>query len=256
MYDINKLLPREQFETLVKLLPTPRQCRFGRRRCQKEALISGILQVLSLGIPWNKLYPCGCSSSSCYRYFREAQRRGILKLIFRTLAATNTDVRECAVDTDSATSFRFRHGAAWDGRHKKISTKISLLTDKFGLPADVLFGSGRCHDGSFLEEHVKNTNGRRKYILNLDKIYVSLEMRRKARRSGTYVNMKTRVGDYTCKRGPKFQLKDDKYRVRFLIEKTFAWIENFKRCRYRVDYLLSSFKAFVYLALIIILIRA
>jgi transposase len=255
MHHLNKLLPDDQFEKLTELLPTPRQKRFGRKRCQKEALISGILQVLILGIPWNRLYPCGCSASSCYRYFRELQRRGVFKLIFRTLSIEKTCIRQSAIDTDSTRSFHFRYGTAWDGRHKQLSTKISLLTDQQGLPADVLFGPGNVHDKSFVEEHFKNTSGRRIEILNLDKIYVSLDLRRTMRRHGTYVNMRTRERDYTRKRGPKFQLKEDQYRVRFLIEKAFAWLENFKRCKYRVEYLLSSFKAFVYLALIIILIR-
>ena len=255
MYDTNKLLPQEQFEKLLKLLPAPRQRIRGRKRCQKRALVSGILQVLVLGIPWNKLYPCGCSASSCYRYFRELQRRAKLKLILNNLSREKTDIREAAIDTDSTRSFRFRYCTAWDGRHKKPATKISLLSDRNGLPADVLFGDGKTHDRSFVDQHFKNTRGRRIQVLNLDKIYVSLDMRREMRWHGTYVNMKTRRGDYTRKRGPKFQLKEDQYRVRFLIEKAFAWLENFKRCKYRVEYLLSSFKAFVYLALIIILIR-
>jgi transposase len=255
VYDINKLLPQEQFEELLQRLPTPRQKSRGRKRCQKEALVSGILQVLILGIPWNRLYPCGCSASSCYRYFRELQRRGVLKLIFRTLSVEKTRIRQSAIDTDSTRSFNFRYGTAWDGRHKQLSTKVSLLSDGKGLPADVLFGPGNVHDKSFVEKHLKNTSGRRIEILNLDKIYVSLDLRRTMRRHGTYVNMKTRVGDYTRKRGPKFRLKEMEYRARFLIEKAFAWLENFKHCKYRVDYLLSSFKAFVYLALIIILIR-
>jgi len=81
-------------------------------------------------------------------------------------------------------------------------------------------------------------------------------MRRNLRTKGIKVNMRMRSQDYRRKRGPKFQLNDQQYRVRFLIEKTFAWMENFKRCKYRVDYRLSSYKAFVYLALLIVLIRS
>jgi transposase len=255
MYPVEKLVPPEQFELLISLLPEIRQKQRGRKRCKKEALLNGILQVLRLGVPWQKIYPCGASGSSCFRYFREVQRRGLLKKFFKKLAKKKTDIIECAMDTDSTLSFRFRRGADWDGRHKRVVTKISLLTDKNGLPADVLFGSGRKHDGSFVDEHFENTSGRRKKVLNLDKIYVSLDRRRQMRKRGTYINMKTRKGDYKHKRGPRFKLNMNKYEVRFLIEKVFAWIENFKRCKYRVDYKLSSFKAFVYLALIIILIR-
>jgi len=255
MYDITRIMKPSHFEVLLSLLPTPKQKKYGRKRCKKRSLIVGILQVLKLGVGWNDIHDCGVSDSSCYRYFKEIQRRGLLKNIFKLLSLEKTNVTECAADTNSITSFRFRHGVGYDGRHKKHATKISLLTDKNGLPIDVSFGKGNRHDGSFLSDHLKNTRYRRKKIINLDKIYASLELRRNLRRSGTFVNMKTRANDYIRKIGPKFRLKEDKYKVRFLIEKTFSWIENFKRCKYRIDYLLSSYKAFIYLALIIILIR-
>ncbi len=255
MYDVTRLIPGEQFDKLTKRLPTLRQKRLGRKKCSKKALITGILEVLVLGIPWNKIFDCGCSPTSCYRYFKELQRRGIFKLQLRELSSQKTDITICSIDTDSSTSFRFRYGSSWDGRLHKPATKVSLLSDIQGLPADVVLGTGRKADRDFVSKHFKNTSGRRKRILNLDKIYVSVDMRREMRNHGTYVNMKTRKGDYIRKRGPKFQLKGPEYRSRFLIEKTFAWMENFKRCKYRVDYLMSSYRAFVYLALIIILIR-
>lgn len=255
MYDINKLIKPHVFKELLSLLPNPKQKRKGRKRCNKENLVSGIIQVLVLSVPWKKMYPCGASSSSCHRYFKELQRRGRFKNIFKQLSDKKTDITECAVDTNSTTSFRFKRGRGWDGKHKKNSTKISLLTDIKGLPVDVEIDKGNIHDKTFLYKHIKNTRGKRKKILNLDKVYVSKDLRRQMRRSGTYVNMETRKNDYIRKKGPKFKLKKDKYKLRFLVERAFAWIENFKRCKYRIDFTISSFRAWVYLALIIILIR-
>lgn len=255
MYDITKLVPQKIIDELLVMLPTPRQKRYGRKRCSKRALLSGILQVLVNDVPWNKIAECGCSYSSCYRYFRELQRRKFLKLIFEMLVEEKTDIVECAADTDSTTSYRFRRGVGYDGRHKKHATKISLLSDKNGLPADVEFGAGNIHDKTFLYEHLKNTKGKRKRDLNLDKVYVSLELRRSMRRKGCHVNMKMRAGDYTRKRGPKFRLDEEKYQVRFLVEKCFAWLENFRRVRIRREYKLAMFKGFVFLALIVILLR-
>ena len=133
MYEVTKLLPKDQFDVLVKRLPTPRWKGIGRKRCEKEALITGILQVLVLGIGWNKIFDCGVSPSSCCRYFRELQRRGVFKKEFKRLVNAKTDISECAIDTDSTRSFRFKYCTAWDGKHKQISTKISLFTDIKGL---------------------------------------------------------------------------------------------------------------------------
>lgn len=255
MYDTTKLIPQEQFDELLRILPTPKQRRRGRPRVRKEALLNGILQVLVNDVPWNKIADCGCSYSSCYRYFKELQRRGILKNEFRRISEAKTNITECAADTDSTTSFRFERGSGWDGRYKKMATKISLLSDKNGLPADVEIGKGNTHDKTLLYEHLRNVEGMRISELNLDKIYVSLKLRRRMKQRGGHINMKMRDGDYIRKRGPKFRFYKDKYKVRFLCEKCFAWLENFRRLRLRREYHLAMFKAFVYLALIIILIR-
>src|SRR3989344_8763759 len=164
MYDITKLIPQKQFELLTQLLPTPHQKKEGRRRCSKESLLNGILQVLINGVAWSKIAECGSSPVSCWRYFQELQRRGKLKFIYEAYANAKTDIIEGAIDTTTATSFRFKHMTGWDGKHKKIGTKISLFTDKSGLPADVSFGKGSKHDIRFLPAHLRKTAGRRKEI--------------------------------------------------------------------------------------------
>lgn len=102
---------------------------------------------------------------------------------------------------------------------------------------------------------MKNTVGMRKKTLNLDMHYMSAVLRRELRQKGIRVNMKVRDQDYRRKRGPKFRFDRTIYNLRFLVERLNGWLKNFKRVRLRRDYHMASFKAFVYLALIIILIR-
>lgn len=253
---VNKLIKPWIFEELLRLLPSPKQKRLGRRRCSQEALLWGILQVLRLGIPWGQINDCDCSPTSCWRYFREIQRRGKLQLIYELLSREKTDISQGAIDSTTVTSFRFRQLTGWDGKHRKVGTKISLFTDVRGLPADVSFGKGSKHDLRFVPDHLQKTVGTRKETLNLDKGYTSLELRRNLNNSGTFINMEMRRGDYTAKRGPKFRFDREKYKVRFLVERTMAWLKAFWRLRIRRDYRVSMFKAFTYLALIIILIRS
>lgn len=255
MYDHTKLVKESVWDALLVVLPTSKQKHFGRKRLSKQALLNGILQVLVNGVVWNRIAGCGASGISCWRYLQEIQRRGKLKLIYELLAREKTDISEGAIDTTTAASFRFKRLTGWDGKHKKIGIKISLFTDKEGLPADVDFGKGSKHDGGFVPGHLQKTAGRRKRILNLDKIYTSLALRRKLRSSGTKVNMETRSRDYIRKRGPKFSFDKEKYTVRFLVERLNAWLKNFWRIRTRREYKPAMYKAFVYLALIIILLR-
>src|SRR3989304_8279438 len=212
MYDVTKLVSQKVFGKLSQVLPTPKKKKRGRSRINKNLLLNGILQVLVNGVAWRKIAACGCSYVSCWRYFQELQRRGKLKFIYEALARKKTDVVEGAIDTTTATSFRFTHMTGWDGKHKKIGTKISLFTDKKGLPADVDFGKGSKHDGRFVAEHLEKTAGRRKRVLNLDKIYASVDLRRHLRNKGTLVNMEIRQGDYIRKRGPKFRFDKEKYK--------------------------------------------
>lgn len=255
MYDSTKLLKKSHFNKLVKLLPTPRQKIRGRKRVKKEALINGILQVLVNGVAWEKIAECGCSYSSCYRYFKEIQRRGGLKLIYQILAWDKTDITNGAIDTTTVTSFAFSSMTGWNGHKKVVGTKVSLFTDENGLPADVGFGKGSTNDKVFLPNHIKNTVGKPKKTLNLDMLYMNLGFRREMRKRGIRVNMKCREQDFTRKKGPKFKLDYKKYQVRFLIERTNAWLKNFRRLRIRREYNVAMFKAFVYLALILILTR-
>lgn len=255
MYDSNKLLPESQLQRLVSLLPTPRQKRLGRKRVRKEALVSGILQVLVNGVAWGKIAWCGCSYVSCYRYFQELQRRGKLKHIYQAIARKITDLRTCAIDTTFVPSFEFQFLTGWSGQKRHRGTKISLLGDADGLPADVAFGKGSDNDKVFVFGHMKNSVGMVKKVLNLDMSYMSLSLRRAMRQKGIRVNMKVRAQDFKRKRGPKFTFDERIYVKRWILERTNAWIKNFRRIRLRREYHCAMFKAFVYLALLIILIR-
>ena len=256
MHEITKLLPREVFDDLVKILPCPRQKRYGRKRAEFEAILNGILQVLVNGVAWMKIADCGCSYVTCYRYFKELQRRGKLKFIFEVLSRQKTDVAECAIDTNSVSSFRFKKMTGRCGKHKKISTKVSLFTDINGLPVDIEIDKGGKDDRKFVKGHIRSGGYRRRIkVLNLDKGYTSANLRREMRKKGIHINMQTKKGDYTRKRGPKFQFHAEKYKVRFKVEKTFAWMENFRHIKLRREYKPAIYKAFIYLSLILILLR-
>lgn len=256
MYDYTKLIPQKVWNELLKQLPTSGQKRFGRKRCVKEALLNGILQVLVNGVAWGKIAFCGCSYTSCFRYFQELQRRGKLKLIHHLLAKEKTDIEDGAIDTTTVASFEFSHMTGWDGNNKTVGTKVSLFADANGLPADVAFGKGNTEDKDILPIHLENTVGMRKKVLDLDMKYMSLKLRRELRRKGIRANMKVRDQDYRRKRGPKFKFDEEKYEKRFLLERTNGWLKSFRSIRMRRSFRVSMFKAFIYLALIIILIRS
>ena len=78
MKDRSKFVSKSQVQQLVRLLPTPRQKRFGRKRVTKESLVTGIVQVVVMGIAWRDIHDVGCSYVSCYRHFYIAENRTFL----------------------------------------------------------------------------------------------------------------------------------------------------------------------------------
>ena len=152
-------------------------------------------------------------------------------------------------------SFEFKRGGGWNGKDRVFGTKISLFADTRGQPSDIMIDKGNIHDKHFVEKHIENTIGMRKKTLNLDMHYMSAELRRTVRKKGIWVNMDVRNQDYRRKRGPKFRFNGQIYKLRFLIERLNAWVKNIKRLRFKREYNISSFRGFVYLALIIILLR-
>lgn len=159
------------------------------------------------------------------------------------------------VDTTTIHSYEFTHLTGWDGNNKKVGTKVSIFTDDRGLPADVAFAAGNTDDKDILSGHLVNTQGRKKKILSLDMKYMSLKLRRELRRKGIRVNMGVREQDYRRKRGPKFKFDEKIYKLRFWLERTNGWLKSFRSLVLRRQFHPAMFKALVYLALIIILIR-
>lgn len=255
MYDHTKLVKDVVWKELMKRLPTPRQRRLGRKRAKKESLLNGILQVLINGVSWEKIADCGCSYVTCFRYLRRLQQEGYLKLIYQSLAKEKTNLKVGSMDTTTIPSFEFKAVTGFNGQKRILGTKISLYADINGLPADVGFDKGSVNDKQFILAHLANTYGKGRRILNLDMSYMNLSLRRELRKINIRVNMKVRAQDFRRKKGPKFKFDQEKYALRFLVERLNGWIKNFKRVRFRRDYHISSFKAFVYLALIIILLR-
>lgn len=253
---MKNIVSEKVFNELLNLLPSQRQRRTGRKRCKKTALLKGILCVLKYDIPWNSLDIEGTSGASCWRYFNELQRRGYLKLISKALAKQYLNLDICSIDSSTATSFNFKALVGFNGKHKKYGTKISVLSDKNGLPFDIVFDKGSKHDLKFVPKHLANTRNTKKSILNMDKGYTSIDLRRNLSSKKIKVNMETRKNDYHHKKGPKFKLNQVIYKLRFNLEKTFGWLKAFRRIRTRKDHHSAIFKGFVYLGAIIVLVRS
>src|SRR5215210_3926190 len=121
-----ELVSDEFWEIVEPLLPDePPKPEGGRPRIDDRAALSGILFVLTSGIPWEMLpQEMGCGSGvTCWRRLRDWQRRGVWKRLHRTLLerlaeADRLDWSRAAVDSRSLPAKR---GARAPARIRRIA---------------------------------------------------------------------------------------------------------------------------------------
>src|SRR5215217_1498676 len=106
---MKELVTDELWAVVEPLLPRKRPSRKGGRpRVPDRAALTGILFVLTSGIPWEMLpQEMGCGSGvTCWRRLRDWQKRGIWKRLHRALLerlaeADRLDWSRAAVDSRS-----------------------------------------------------------------------------------------------------------------------------------------------------------
>jgi transposase len=133
-----------------------------------------------------------------------------------------------------------------------------LVTDGQGLPLAVHLASANCAETRLAEEtvgrvRVPRRRGRprqRPEKLVADRGYDSDPFRRWLRRKGITPCIPARSN----RRGRRKSWEEE-YRQRWRVERTFAWVGNFRRLALRYERLVSVYRAFFILACIIICLR-
>lgn len=253
----------EQWNFLLETLPTPKQKKFGRRRCEKEVLVLGILQVHKTGCRWRDV-DCGCSGVSCWRYFTELQRRGIWEKTFQLSIQTKYRRRKGqpvrkALDCKVIPSPRFRIGTGYSKKHQTIGTKISLEVEERGGIDGITFAKANRHDLTLAKPTIRDSlsNGaKRAYSQATDKGYDDTDYRHWLRAMKIKHAIPQRIyGKRKRRRGRPFGCKPEYYGVRYVVERTNGWLEGFRRIKYRYEKKFSNFIGMVLLAAILINIR-
>jgi transposase len=157
-----------------------------------------------------------------------------------------------SIDGSLVPSFNFLDTTGYSGKYHKTGTKISTLVDFLGTPFNIVFAPGERHDMPLALSTVVNNPLGKPNTLLADKGYDSEKFKAKLRKLGIKPNIP--------QRNIKNRKKQEDYNIplgkmRFKVERTNGWIKSFRRLHFRFDYTLKSFKAFTYLALIVICLR-
>ena len=139
-------------------------------------------------------------------------------------------------------------------------TKWMLVTDGNGVPLGFHLAAANRSEHKLAEQtlatiHVKGKRGRprtRPVCLCADRGYTSRKFRSYLRKRGIKVCIpdKRRPSHWKPKRGRPIHYYAELYKQRFIIERTFAWLGNYRRLLLRWHNAFSLYRGFFLLALV------
>jgi transposase len=246
----------------------PPHARTGRPRADDRCTIEGILYILITGCRWKDLPPEYGAPTTVWRRLKRWGETGVWERVWRAALAAldqrgKLDWTTAFLDGSFAPA---KKGGDKVGLTKKgKGTKWMLVIDGTGLPLGFHLDSAACAEVKLAEQtldtiSVSRPQGRprrRPEQLVADRAYDSAEFRRALRRRGIRmcIPAKRRPTTWRAKRGRPIVARKEEYRLRYKVERSFAWLGNFRRLLIRWEYLSSVYQGFFTLAALLLSLR-
>ncbi|MFE4413319.1 IS5 family transposase [Streptomyces sp. NPDC056821] len=240
-----QLVPDDLWERVAPLLPPApeRRRRFpGRRRVPDRTALAGVLYVLRTGVAWRDVpaESVGCSGVTAWRRLRDWTEAGVRPRLHAALLAElrradllNLD--DCAVDgSHIRASQRGDHVGPSPVDRGRPGSKHHVIVDRHGTPLAVTLTGGNRHDVTQLlplldaVPSIRGVRGRprrKPRRLHADQGYDFDKYRRLLWRLG--------IKPMIARRGVAHGSGLGK--VRWVVERAFAWLHQFKRLRIRYE---------------------
>lgn len=263
-----------QLVFLSKRLPCP-HADTGRRPYSNLELLPGILFVLRSGSRWRDLDkfrrfeddPSGVTHWRRLRYWRKSpQIKKLWDFLLKGLSLEGKlDISTMSLDGSLMPSYEFREKTGYSGKHHQTGVKISSLVDGNGLPLSLTLAPGQTNDMALAELTMESIHtalranlGEEKSTLLTDRGYDSKPFKYFLYTQGIKANIPER--DFKRKHPRSYQPINSDYdpklaKRRYVVERTNAWLKSFKRLKFRFDRSTTTFEAFLYLGILVILTR-
>jgi transposase len=259
-------LSDSQWAFIKPLLPPP--ARTGRPRANDRRTIDGILYILITGCRWQDLPREYGAPTTVWRRLKRWGEERVWERIWRTALAAldrqgQLDWSMAFLDGSFAPA---KKGGDRVGLTKKgKGTKWMLVIEGNGLPIGFHLDSARLAEVRLAEctldtISVARRRGRprqRPEKQVADRGYDSSAFRAALRRRGIRMCIppKRRPAKWKAKRGRPVVARKEDYRRRFTVERSFAWLGNFRRLLIRWERTCAVYHAFFNVAVLLICLR-
>ena len=286
---IPKKLTRQQFEKYIE----PYLSKAKRGFICKISLFkvfNYILYLLSTGCQWNQLpidtvnnlkrsensmiiveptYEKEISHQAVYYHFRKWSKDGSFKRVYENSIQTIKDalnLSEINIDGSQTIAKKGGEAVGYQGRKKAKTSNIITMIDKLGYilaTTDII--AGNHNDLYEFDDNLKTMLNDLKIIglkhqlkgsyLNADAGFDSKTSRKICFNQKIVPNFKKNIRNQKETRGRKRLFNKEIYNNRFAVERTFAWIDSFKRLLIRFERLSVFFLSLHFIAFSMINLR-
>lgn len=256
----------EQWDFIEPLLP--KSANTGRPRANDRQTLEAILWIDRTGARWQDLPKEYGDDSTANRRLHRWQELGVFQIIWQAgLQALDEQGKLDLTQTNlDATFAPAKGGGAEVGNTRKgKGTKIEIVSEGHSIPLSVTVASANEAEITLAEPTVKairitKKRGRpqtRPKLVCADKAYDSMAFRRALRKRGikTAIPERTSKKQKRRKKGPKPKCEKANYEQRWKVERTFAWMGNFRRTLIRWERKFEGFKGFVIFTCMFLTIR-
>ncbi|WP_406082817.1 IS5 family transposase [Streptomyces zaomyceticus] len=239
------LVPDDLWERIAPLLPPrpPRRHRYpGRLPADDRAALRGIVYVLRKNVSWRDVPAerTGCSGVTAWRRLRDRTEAGVWPSLHEVLLAELRkagllDMDDCAIDGSHVRALKGgSHTGPSPVDRARPGSKHHLIVDRHGTPLAVTLTGGNRHDVTQLTPlldaipRIRGLVGRPRHRpgrLFADRGYDYDKYRRILRARGITPKIARRGVPHGSGLG----------KTRWVVERTFAWLHQFKRLRIRYE---------------------
>jgi transposase len=250
-------LPEPVLNWLADQIPDPApRPRGGRPPLCKRRALRGIFWILDNGAKWKDLPRKYGAKSAVHRYFQRWVREGLFEAILRRTgrlleAHGGLKMYECFIDGSFTRAKGGGDGIGCTKAGKGV--KIMLIVDARGLPVAVESSSAQPHESKLVQPLLdfmipaqlpERLIGDKAY--DSDPLAAELSEKNIELIAPERANRKTPVQDGRPLR---------RYKRRYKVERTFAWLQNFRRLCIRYEKQAELFRGFLHFACVLLMVK-